>query len=94
MEARMGLLGAAALGFVSGWVCFLVARGTRGMFGMSLPALGFAAAMFFGATALALIHVGSNGALTTSIGVGAGALAACAVFWIAPAASSVDQNGG
>jgi hypothetical protein len=50
--------------------------------------------MFLGATALALIHVGSNGALTAAAGVGVGALVAYAVFRIAPAVASVNQNGG
>ena len=88
----MGLLGCAALGLVLGWVVFLVARGMRGILAMSSRALIFAAAVFFGAAALALIHVGPSGALTTSIGVGVGALCAWALLGVK--ASSIAQAGG
>jgi hypothetical protein len=94
MEARVGLLGSAAFGLVIGWLCFLVARGTRGAFGVSARSLIFTAATFLGSAALAFFHVGSNGALTMSIGAGLGVLAGAAVFGIRPVASSIGQNGG
>lgn len=90
----MGVVGAAALGLVLGWISCLAARGTRGAFRISARAFAFAAAMFAGAAALTLLHVGLNGALAASIGFGAGSLTAAAVLGIRHAESPINRNGG
>jgi len=90
----VGIVGSAALGLVLGWITFSVTRGTRGTLGMISRAILFTAAMFAGAAALAFLHVGSDGALTASIGFGVGALAASAALGIRRSASSINHNGG
>src|SRR5258708_5653698 len=94
MEARVGIVGSAVLGRVLGWICFSLTRSPRGTLGMRSRAILFTTATFAGAAALALLHVGSDGAVTTSIGFGVGALAESAVSGIRQSASSINQNGG
>jgi hypothetical protein len=79
-EGRVGFVGSMALGLVMGWVCVLVGRGTSGPLGVSWRALAFAGLALLSAAFLAFFYAGREGALTTVIAFGLGALTALIVL--------------
>ena len=72
----MAIFGSIALGFVMGWLCVLVGRGTRGPLGVSWSALAFGGVALLGAAILTYFYAGAKGTLATAVAFAAGAFAA------------------
>lgn len=89
----MAIFGSIALGFVMGWVCVLVGRGTRGPLGVSWGALVFSGVALLSAAILTFFYAGAKGALATAIAFGVGAFAARGVLG-ARVAPATGQEGG